>query len=64
MQTQTKLSLKEVAKLLGISVKSMKIRVATGKFQQPDERVNGELYWTINNLRGVAVGKDAVTIAE
>lgn len=47
---QDKLSLKQVAKLLGISVKSMKIRVATGKFKQPDERHDGELYWRRESL--------------
>ncbi|QKE54359.1 hypothetical protein ACSA002_0450 [Salmonella phage vB_SalM_SA002] len=45
-----KFSLKDVAKLMGISVKSMKIRVTTGKFKQPDERRDGELYWKRESL--------------
>lgn len=48
---QEKLSLKDVAKLLKISVKTMKIRVTTGKFKQPDERQGGELYWKRESLK-------------
>lgn len=50
---QEKFSLKDVAKLLGISVKTMKIRVSTGKFKQPDERKAGALYWTRESLSDV-----------
>lgn len=54
-------SLKEVAKMLGVSVKTMKIRVTTGKFKQPDVRENGELFWHQESLRGVVANQpDAI----
>lgn len=39
-------SLKDIAKMMNISVKTMKIRVSTGKFPPPDIRKEGKLYWT------------------
>lgn len=46
-------SLKDVAKLLNISVKTLKIRVTAGKFKQPDSRKDGELFWNHESLRGL-----------
>lgn len=52
-----RVSLKEVAKMAGVSVKTMKIRVTTGKFKQPDLRENGELFWYKESLAGITVNQ-------
>ena len=39
------LTLKDVAKKLGISVSALRIRVGKGKFPAPDKRVGAQWYW-------------------
>lgn len=36
---------KELAQVLGISVKALRIRVSKGKIAQPTKREGQELYW-------------------
>lgn len=43
--TDKLLSVKEVAALLGVSVKTVKVRCARGKLAPPKERIAGELFW-------------------
>lgn len=43
--TSSLFSVKDLSKLLGISVSSVRVRVSKGKIPEPDHRIEGELYW-------------------
>lgn len=46
-------SLKDVAKLLGISQNALRIRVSKGTFPQPNSRKGSELFWDREVLRDI-----------
>ncbi len=53
------LTLKDVAKKLGISVSALRIRVGKGKFPAPDKRIGQCWYWHPTTVAVVVSDVDA-----